>query len=339
MNQKIGIGVVGCGHWGINHVRVFSSLPESQVVAVADTSKARLDAVGAVYPGLRLTTQFEDLLLDPTVEAIVVATPTSTHYDVVLACLEAGKDVLCEKPLTPNVAQAERLVSAAEERAKVLMVGHIFVANDGIQKLKEYIDGGTLGKLCYLHSTRVNLGPVRRDVSVVWDLASHDISIFNYLLGAEPLEVSATGGSFLQPHIADVALLSLLYPESVLASCHVSWLSPRKERQITIVGDKRMVIWDDLKPEETIRLYESSVPQEPFYKDYREFQLIPKEGDVAIPKLRLNEPLRNEAVQFLESLRSRKPPVSDGRFGLEVVRALEKAEESLRGKSQLLRLP
>lgn len=334
----INIGVVGCGHWGPNHIRIFSALPDSKVVWVADLNDERLKFVKKLYPHISITKNYEDVLKDPGVDAVVIATPVSTHYKIAKDCLEFGKDVLCEKPLTLRVGESKELVGLADRKKKTLMVGHIFLFNVGIQKFKEYIENGTLGKIYYIYSRRVNLGPIRNDVNVVLDLASHDISIFSYLLDNQPIEVTAKGKDFLQDGLQDVAFISLVYPDDILVNTHVSWLDPRKVREMVIVGDKKMVVWNDLNPEDTIRLYERSVNQEPYYEDFGEFQLIPKEGNVIIPKLKLSEPLKNQDSHFIECLEERKEPLSNGALGLQVVKVLEAAQKSLNNDGKTVRL-
>ncbi|GFP28172.1 Gfo/Idh/MocA family protein [Candidatus Hakubella thermalkaliphila] len=336
--QVVNVGVIGCGHWGPNHIRIFSTLADSRVTWATDLSSERLEFIKTTYPQLSVSADYKDVLKDSRVHAIVIATSAATHYEIVKDCLESEKDVLCEKPLTCRVEESEELVDLAERKKKILMVGHTFLFNTGIQKLKDYVRDGTLGKVYYVYSRRVNLGPIRNDVNVIWDLASHDISIFHYLFGTLPIEVSAKGESFLQDGLEDVAFISLTYPDSVLANAHVSWLDPRKVREITIVGDKKMVIWDDLNPEDTIRLYERGVAQEPYYKDFGEFQLIPKEGDVTIPKLLLSEPLRNQDKHFIECVKRRVRPLSDGVFGSQVVQVLEAAQKSLRNNGEMVKI-
>jgi len=333
----IKVGVIGCGHWGPNHIRNFSMFPDSNVIWIADLSEERLRSVKRTYPQISVTTDYRNVLKDHNVDAVVVATPTATHHNIVKDCLDFGKDVLCEKPLTCQVESAKELVNLAEKKEKILMVGHVFLFNVGIRKVKEYIRNGTLGKVYYIHSTRVNLGPIRNDVNVVWDLASHDISIFSYLLDAQPIEIAAKGNSFLQDNLEDVAFISLVYPDDILANVHVSWLDPRKVREIVIVGDKKMVVWNDLDPEDTVRLYERGISQEPYYVDFGEFQLIPKEGDVIIPKLKLSEPLKNQDGHFVDCIKQRKEPLSNGAFGLQVVGVLEAAQKSLNNDGKTVR--
>lgn len=328
-SQDVQIGVIGCGHWGPNHIRVFSSLAGSNVSAVADPDANRLDSVRQMYPQVRLLNDYHELL-DQDLDVIVVATPTRTHYRIAKEAIERGKHVLVEKPLCLTVAEGEELVRVARERGVVLMVGQVFLFHNGILKLKEFLEFGDLGKIYYIGSTRTNLGPIRQDVNAVYDLASHDIAIFNFLLGARPLEVSAVGEAFLQKGIEDIAFISLRYPNEVLARVHASWLDPRKVREITIVGDKKMVTWDDLAVLGTVQVFDKGVVREAYYEDYGHFQLLAREGDITIPRITFEEPLKNQARYFLSAIQKGKVDVSDGASGLDVVRTLEAIQHSLK---------
>lgn len=329
-SQNVQIGVIGCGHWGPNHIRVFSSLPGSTVAVVADPDANRLESVGQLYPQVRLLNDYHELLERDPSDVIVVATPTRTHYKIAKEALQRGKHVLVEKPLCQTVAEGEELVRLARERGVVLMVGQVFLFHNGILKLKEFLEFGDLGKIYYIGSTRTNLGPIRQDVNAVYDLASHDIAIFNFLLGSRPHEVSAVGEAFLQKGIEDIAFISLRYPNDVLARVHASWLDPRKVREITLVGDKKMVIWDDLATLGTVQVYDKGVIREAYYEDYGHFQLLAREGDITIPRIKFEEPLKNQARYFLSAIQKGKADVSDGLSGLDVVRTLEAIQQSLK---------
>jgi predicted dehydrogenase len=326
------IGVIGCGHWGPNHIRVFSSLSGSRVVAVADHDSNRLNSMAVVYPQIRLMNDYQELLKQDPLDAVVVATPTRTHYKIAREAIECGKHVLVEKPLCQTVAEGEQLVRLASQRGVVLMVGQVFLFHNGILKLKELLEFGDLGKIYYIGAIRTNLGPIRQDVNAVYDLASHDLSIFNFLLGSGPHEVSAVGEAFLQTGIEDIAFISLSYPNNVLARIHASWLDPRKVREITIVGDKKMVTWDDLATLGTVQIYDKGVVREAYYEDYGHFQLLAREGDIMIPRIKLEEPMKNQARYFLSAIRKGTADVSDGKSGLEVVRAIEAIQQSLKGR-------
>lgn len=325
----INIGVIGCGQWGPNHIRNFSQSSESRVPVCSDLSEERLQSMKAIFHGIRAVRDYREILQHDGVDAVVISTPTNTHFKLVKESLLAGKDVLCEKPLCLVEAEAEELIRIARRKKRILMVGHVFLFNGGIQKLKELVEKKECGRVYYLHSERTNLGPFRRDVNAVWDLAAHDISIFNYLLNAMPKEASARGGRYLQKHLEDVAFISLIYPGEVLVNIHVSWLDPRKVRQITVVGDKQMVMWDDLDSVGPVKIYDCQVVPEYFYQTFGEFHLLAKEGAITIPKLNLREPLRAQASHFVECVAKRKQPISDGKLGLDVVVVLNAIQKSL----------
>lgn len=325
------IAVLGCGRWGPNHIRNFSSIEGSTVVAAADPDPAKLQQVRRGHPDVRLTADPRELLRDPAIQAVVIATPTSTHAALVRDALLAGKDVLCEKPLTNDLRSAESLVELAEKTRRILMVGHVFLYHAGIHALKQYLTRRTLGRIHYLNLTRLNRGPIRHDVSVIWDLASHDISILGYLLGfPDPKAITVSAAAFLQKHIEDVAFIGFRYPTGALANIHVSWCDPRRVREIVIVGDRRTAIWDGMASTDTIRLCEGRIDAEPRYRDYGEFQLIPRQGKVTIPYVQQREPLRTQAEHFLHCARTRRRPATDGRFAADVIRLLEATERRIR---------
>jgi len=328
--QVIKMGVIGCGHWGSNHVRVFSQLNMARVLYAADANASRRNLVKRLYPSIHVTADYRILLKDRELDAVVIATPTSSHFKIVQESLERGKHVLCEKPLTANLGQAEKLLNLAKKNRRLLFVGHTFIFNLGIQRLREYLMKKHLGKIHYIRSLRTNLGPIREDVNVVWDLAAHDISILSYLLDKDPVEVAAKGAVFLQKGIEDIAIITLTYPNNIIANIQVSWLDPRKVREITIVGSKKMAIWNDLSAAEPIRIYDKGVLKERDYNTFGEFHYLSRDGDVLIPKVRLVEPLQVEAEAFLRALVDKKDPISDGQLGVRVVRTLERIQESIR---------
>jgi len=298
----------------------------------ADLNSARLRAMQECFRGVRGTSDYRDVLRNPQIDAVVVATPTASHYRLVKESLLSGKDVLCEKPLCLNPEEAQELISVAKKRRRILMVGHVFLYNAGIRMLKDLLDRRQCGRVYYLHSERTNLGPFRSDVNAVWDLASHDVAVFNYLLGGMPLEVSARGGKYLQKQLEDVAFVSMVYPRGVLVNIHVSWLDPRKVRQITLVADKQMVIWDDLDMVGPIKIYNRRVVKESFYETFGEFHLLAKEGDITIPKVELCEPLKKQALHFLECIHSRCRPLTDGTESFRGIQVLSAIQKSLSRK-------
>ncbi len=330
--RKWRVAVIGCGAWGPNHVRNFSALPNVEVVGVADLRAERLARIKAQSPGVPLFQDAAEMMAKARPDAVVVATPTMTHYDVVKSALLAGRHVLCEKPLCLTGAEADELVKIAADGNLRLMVGHVFLFNPGILRLRELIRTGHLGRLYYLFARRTNLGPIRSDVNAVLDLASHDVSIYNHLLDAVPIEVSAVGKSFLQPGIHDVAVITLQYPNNVVGSIHVSWLDPKKVREITVVGESRMATWDDLAPLGPVMVFDKGVTvtkKPPEYSDFGEFQLLAREGDVTVPRVPPQEPLRMQAQAFVEALDAPERIRSDGRVGADVVRVLSAINESI----------
>jgi predicted dehydrogenase len=325
----LGIGVIGCGHWGPNHVRVFSQLRDSRVVACADLDAKRLEVIREQHPQVQVFPDYHEMLKLAEVDAVVVAAPTRVHYGVVKAALQANKHVLCEKPLCTDAREATELVELARARQRVLMTGHVFLFNSGIVKLKELVSNGDSGRIYYLRALRTNLGPVRRDVNSVFDLATHDIAIFNWVLNSRPESVSAVGGQFLQAGVEDVAFISLRYPNHVLGHIQVSWLDPKKLREIVVVGDKKMVIWDELAPAGPVTIYDKTVVRHENYEDFGQFQLLAREGDITIPKVRLEEPLKVQNRFFLKCIGEGRLPMNDGPFAVDVVKVLEAIEKSL----------
>lgn len=332
------LGIVGCGHWGYNHLRNFYHLPDCTVSMCSDIDKERLQIIKESYPQIEVYGNYQEIIKSPKIDAVVVATPTSTHYQITKECLLNDKDVLCEKPLCTSMSEANELLSIAEQKQKILMVGHIFMFNEGIKKLKEYIENDELGEIYYMQATRTNLGPIRNDVNVVWDLATHDVSIFLFLLNSYPIEVTAIGKSYIQKNIEDITFITLIFPSGIIGNIQTSWLHPRKIRELTLIGTKKMVVWDDVNIEEPIRIYDKGVTQEPYYKDFREFQLLLREGNVSIPKIKLVEPLRNQSLYFLECFRKRTKPIVDGSFGLQVVKVASAIQESIKNNGKIVRI-
>lgn len=324
------MGIIGCGHWGPNHIRVFEESDRAQVVACADLSPARLQRIAARFPQVETTTSSDDILHDPRIDAVVIATPTATHHTLTTSALRAGKHVLVEKPLCTTSQQAAELTALAAEARRVLMVGHVFVFNGGILKLKELIAGGELGQVHYLDAVRTNLGPVRGDVNALYDLGTHDISIFNFLLGATPVSVSAHGSRIAQKSIEDVCFATLQYPDGTLAHLHVSWLNPRKVRTLTVVGSSKMAHWDDVDPQDTLRLYDKGLSEPPYYNSFGEFQYLLRSADVSLPAIRRTEPLLKQAEAFIDWVLDGKLSDADASAGAAVVRTLEAAMVSMR---------
>jgi len=330
----IRVAVIGAGQWGPNLIRNFHNKQTSEVVWIIDRDAARLHEVHAHFPDVQVAKDPEQALRDSSVHAVVVATPTSTHYALAKEALERGKHVLVEKPLTTEVKQGLGLLELATKHRLTLMVGHVFVYNPGIRKVKEYLDGRHLGKVYYVSMVRTNLGPIRFDVNAAWDLAAHDVSIANYWLNTEPLSVSAMGGTWINQGIEDAVFATLRYPQGVLVNLHASWLNPRKARDITIVGEKRMLTFDDMNLNAPLRIYDKQVSDvrlpQTFVDSFASFRASVPKGKISVPKVPPGEPLATQCAHFLECIVTGKQPFSGGREGIAVVRALEAMQRSIR---------
>jgi predicted dehydrogenase len=326
------IGIVGLGHWGPNYARILSGLiPGATLTACVDKLEARLDAVRAQYPSVEMLTDHRSMIERRLVDAVAICTTASTHREIAEDCLHAGFDVLVEKPMAATSRDAEAIIETARSQNRVLMVGHTFLFNPAVQALKRYIDSGDLGRILYFYFQRTGLGPIRQDVNALWDLAPHDLSMLAHWLGAEPLEVVARGQAYLKPGCDDVVLLTLRYPGNVLASIHVSWLDPVKVRRATIVGDRRMAVFDDVHSSEKLRLYDKGASYQPDGGDFGAFVAAVRDGDILIPSLENREPLREQLRHFIDCVRDRSEPLAGGRDGLAVVRVLEQAQAQLNG--------
>lgn len=327
----ISVGVIGCGHWGPNHIRIFNHLPNSQVTMCADISEDRLNAIKTLFPHVRTTTRYTEIFEDPQLDAVCIASPTNTHFSFSKQALEHNKHVLCEKPLAMSPEECLQLKILSEQQKKILMVGHVFLFNQGIVRLKNYVQSGELGRIQYAHSERTNLGPFRYDVNALWDLAPHDISIFNYLFDSCPVNVSARGQKCLGASLEDLAFASLEYPNNILVNVHVSWLDPKKVRQITIIGDKKMIAWDDLDNVGPIKLYDKHVERTAkFYENYGEFQLLSREGSITIPVIEFHEPLKIQGQYFVNCVeKNQNPFIADAQKGHDVVKTLCAIQKSM----------
>lgn len=327
----LGIAVIGCGHWGMNYLRVFRELPEIDHVVAVDSRQQRLKEIEAKFRGVTGYEQVDDALADPFVDAVVVCTPAASHYDIVKQCLAAGKPVLVEKPITTNSAEAIELIEMADSLDLTLLVGHTFLYNPAVRKVKGYVDNGDLGKLYYLYARRTNLGPIRDDVNALWDLATHDISIVQFILGRRPSWVSAVGANVLKSQVEDVGFFVLGYEDDVVAHVHVSWADPNKVRELVVVGSESRVVFDDMKAGEQVRVYEKGVtPLAQADGDAFGVDLLIRDGDIVSPKVEASEPLKNQCLDFIESIKTGSRPTSDGMIGLSVVQALEAIDQSLK---------
>jgi predicted dehydrogenase len=322
------IAVVGAGAWGINHVRAMSRTQGAELVLVCDPAGPARDRARTLAPRARVCSDFAEVLTAADVDAIVLATPAKDHADEARAALNAGKHVLVEKPLAMAAADAHAVVSAAETHKRTLMVGHLMLYHPAVERLKAMVDGGELGRVYYIYAVRVNLGRVRQDENALWSLAPHDIAMIEYLLSDEPESVSARGGTYLQSRIEDVAFVNLRFHSGVSAQIQVSWLDPRKERRLTIVGSQKMVEFDDVHPVEKIRIYDKGVDRPPAFTEYAQFLSI-RNGDIHIPQVPMVEPLERECRHFVDCIEQGKRPLTDGHSALRVVRVLEAAQRSL----------
>ncbi|HVE69681.1 MAG TPA: Gfo/Idh/MocA family oxidoreductase [Solirubrobacteraceae bacterium] len=320
------VGVAGLGYWGPNLARNFDRLPDAQLRWLCELDDAVLGKVGAAHPEARRTGDLSDLLDDPELDAVVLATPVPTHADLAVQVLRAGKHCFVEKPLAQSSADAQRAVDAAREAGRLLMVGHLLEYHPGVRKLKELADSGDLGEIRYVYSHRLNLGQLRADENALWSLGAHDVSVVLRLAGEEPTEVHARGESSMTPGVEDVVFCFLRFPSGLAAHLHLSWLDPHKERRFTVVGSQQMATFDDMALERKITVYDKGFDESA--AGYGEW--ITRSGDVWSPQIDNTEPLRTECAHFVESVRAGTAPISDGESGLRVVRVLEGLQESLR---------
>jgi predicted dehydrogenase len=330
MNESIVVGVVGCGYWGPNLVRNFKGLPNCHLKAMCDLSEARLKHMRGLYADVEGVTDYGHLLNGVGLDAVVIAAPVKHHFSLAKAALAAGKHTLIEKPMAATSGECEELIELAARQGLVLMVGHTFLYSTPVRKIAEIVGAGDLGEIRYINSRRLNLGLFQKDINVAWDLAPHDISIILYILGEAPLSVNCQGNAHVTPGIEDVTNISLSFRHKRFATIQSSWLEPRKIREMTIVGTRRMIVYDDLQPNEKIRIYDVRVERPPHYDTFAEFQYSYHYGDSYIPQLKQEEPLKTECAHFLDCIAEGTRPLTGGREGLELVRILEAASLSLK---------
>jgi predicted dehydrogenase len=324
----IEVGVVGIGGWGKNLARNYSQIAEANLRYVCDLDQAKLEQAKRQYPGTRLTSEFQQLLDDPELQAVVIATTAPAHYELCKRALLAGKDVYVEKPFVLDVGHAEELIRLGDEHKRIVMVGHLLEYHPVVNRLKDMIRNGELGQVYYVYAQRLNLGTVRGDENALWNFAPHDISSILYMLGQEPTDVSARGQCYLQKDIEDVVFLSLNFANRAMAHIQVSWLDPHKTRKITIVGSRKMAVFDDLEANEKLRIYDKGAQVNTDYDSFAEYVGL-RFGDILVPYIKMGEPLRLECNHFLDCVRTRRRPLSDGRDGLRVVKVLDAAQRSL----------
>ena len=332
--KRVNIGLVGYGYWGPNLARNFHQQPGCRLAAVCDLDQARVELAGRVYPSnppMHRTTRFRDLLDNPEIDLIVIATPTSTHYELARQALLAGKDVFVEKPMTAGVEEAQEVLEIAEANNRILAVDHTFLYTPAVQKIRELVRGGAIGKPIYLDSVRINLGLFQHDANVVQDLATHDFAIASFVIEEQPNSVQATGVCYGSDKLESIAYLHVGYPSGFFMHLHVNWVSPVKIRQMLIAGSQKMIVFDDLVPSEKVRLYDRGIiVSRPDLEAAYRLKVDYRAGDMIAPHLAAREALDAEASHVLDCVRERKQPLSDGRLGIQVVRLLAGCNESLR---------
>lgn len=338
MKAPLKIGVVGCGYWGPNLIRNFRSLPDCRMTTVCDVSEERLRHMRTLYPEVEGETNFENLLNDTTLDAIVIATSVRHHFPMARSSILAGKHTFIEKPLASSVAQCEELVALARQQGVVLMVGHTFLYSPAIRKIKQIVDNGDIGTIRYISARRLNLGLFQKDINVAWDLAPHDISIILHIMEENPLSINCRGAAHITPGVEDVTSMSLSFSEEKSAIIQSSWLDPKKVREMTIVGSERMIVYDDVAPQEKIKIFDVRVERPPHYDTFAEFHYAYHYGDMYSPYIKQDEPLKTECQHFVDCIRTGQTPLTDGLKGLEVVRILEASSASLKQQGAPIKL-
>ena len=328
--KEISVGIAGCGYWGPLLVRNFVNLPNCKVTAVCDANEARLKHVKGLYPSVTCVTDFNKLLSDFDLDAVVIATPVKSHFPLAKASLLAGKHTFIEKPMASSSAECEELINLAQARNLTLLVDHTFLYSAAVRKIVEIVEAGDIGDIRYINSRRLNLGLFQRDINVAWDLAPHDISIILHILGEFPVSVNCQGNAHVTPNIEDVTNMSLMFRHKRFATIQSSWLEPRKIREMTIVGSRRMIVYDDLQTHEKIKVYDVRVERPPHYDTFAEFQYSYHYGDSYIPHLHQEEPLKAVCQHFLECVETGVTPITSGRCGYEMVKILEAASASIK---------
>ena len=329
--MPVSVGLIGCGYLGPNIICNFAENESAELHWICDSDPRRAEKVARRYPSARQSTNVRELFSDPHLDAVAIATPVATHHAFARAALEAGKHVLIEKPMTSSAREAEELIGLAERGGRTLMVDHTFVYTGAVRKIREMVASGDLGDLLYFDSVRINLGLFQHDVNVVWDLAPHDLSIMDFVVGRRPTSLTATGSCHIQPGLENIAYVQLNFDDSLIANFHFNWLSPVKIRRTLIAGSRRMIVYDDVEPSEKVRVYDTGVEryqnvgEEETYKRHVSYRT----GDVWVPKLDMTEALHYVCAEFLDAVRESRPPLTDGEAGLRVVRLLEAAQTSI----------
>jgi predicted dehydrogenase len=329
MTRKLKVGVVGCGYWGPNLIRNFRSLPACQLKIMCDLSQQRLMHLKTLYPEVQRAMDYDHMLNGVELDAVVIATAVKSHYPMAKASLLAGKHTFIEKPMASSSEQCEELVEIAQKKGLVLMIGHTFLYSPAVRKIREIVDSGDIGEIRYICARRLNLGLFQEDINVAWDLAPHDISIILSVIGEQPITVNCRGSAHITQGIEDVTTMCLGFAKQRTAIIHSSWLDPRKVREMTIVGSKRMIVYDDVAPLEKIRIFDARVESPPHYDTFAEFQYAYHYGDMYVPYIKQEEPLKTECQHFLDCIKNGTTPLTDGKQGLELVRILEASTRSL----------
>ncbi|MCJ7618414.1 MAG: Gfo/Idh/MocA family oxidoreductase [Desulfobacterales bacterium] len=335
----VNTAVIGCGYWGPNLIRNFFSLSDCNVKSVSDVDTKRLDHIKSLYPRIRTLKEYTGIINDPDIQAVAIATPVRFHYEMAKLSLENRKHTFIEKPMASSVAECKELIEIAKKNKLILMVGHTFIYSTPVQKIKQIFDSGELGKIQYISCKRLNLGLFQKDINVAWDLAPHDISIILHLMGDMPESINCQGKAHVNPNIEDVTCMTLNFRDNALAIIQSSWLDPNKVREITFVGTKKMLVYDDIEPNEKIRIYDKSVDIPPHYDTFAEFQYSYHYGDMHCPYMKLTEPLRVECQHFIDCIKNKSTPLSNGEEGLKVVQVLEYASESLSKNGANVKIP
>lgn len=329
-SKKIGVGVVGCGYWGPNLIRNFRFLQDCTLKSICDLNTDRLRHLTGLYPGVQAETDYNQLLQDPALDAIVIATSVRFHYPMAKASLSAGKHTMIEKPMAASVAECEELIALAKSKGLVLMVGHTFLYSPAVRMIKEIVDRKDIGEIQYISARRLNLGLFQKDINVAWDLAPHDLSIILYIMGESPHSINCRGAAHITPGVEDVTSMNLHFTQQRSALVHSSWLDPKKVREMTIVGSERMIVYDDLAAQEKIKIYDVHVKRPRHYDTFAEFHYAYHYGDIYSPFIKQEEPLKTECQHFLDCIRNDRTPITSGMKGLDVVKILEASSASLK---------
>lgn len=336
--DKINLGVIGAGSWGPNLIRNFNSVQGCNIKYVVDSDEKAREKIKSLYPDIDVKEDIEEILNDDELKAVVISTSAPTHYKLAKAAIEAGKDIYVEKPITLKADQARELIKISKDKDLIIMVGHLLLYHTGINYLKDIIKRGDLGDIYYLYTSRVNLGKVRNKENAFWSFAPHDISIILHLIEEMPIRISSTGAAFLNPKVEDVVFSTMEFSSGKVAHMHVSWLDPHKIRKTTVVGSKKMAVFDDAAPTENLRIYDKGVDYKPGMTDYNQ-SLTLRIGDIHIPKIPSGEPLKIECNHFVECIKKRLKPISDGINGLNVVKILEAGSLSLHNNGMPVEIP